>query len=49
MRMPVTVGSGDIGRHTAKCLGRAGLELVALDNVSTGYRWAVHWDPELVL
>ncbi len=41
----VTGGAGYIGSHTAKALARAGYRPVALDNLSTGHRWAVKWGP----
>src|SRR2546429_3992167 len=41
----VTGGAGYIGSHTAKLLARAGYEPIALDNLSTGHRWAVQWGP----
>src|SRR5215211_4013015 len=47
MRVLVTGGAGYIGSHTAKALARAGFEPVALDNLSTGHRWAVRWGPLL--
>ncbi len=45
MRVLVTGGAGYIGSHTAKALGRAGHEVVVLDNFSTGHRWAIKWGP----
>lgn len=45
MQILVTGGAGYIGCHTAKFLARAGLEPIALDNLNTGHRWAVHWGP----
>jgi len=34
-------GAGYIGSHTAKALVESGRDVVVLDNLSTGYRWAV--------
>lgn len=43
MKVLVTGGAGYIGSHTAKELARDGHEVVVLDNLSTGHRWAVKW------
>ncbi len=43
MKVLVTGGAGYIGSHTAKELVRDGHEVVVLDNLSTGHRWAVKW------
>jgi len=32
-----------VGSHACKSLARAGEEIVVLDNLSTGHRWAVKW------
>ncbi|MFB3922743.1 MAG: UDP-glucose 4-epimerase GalE [Terriglobia bacterium] len=45
MRVLVTGGAGYIGSHTAKALAKAGHEVVVLDNLSSGHRWAVKWGP----
>ena len=37
----VTGGAGYIGSHTVRRLTEAGVPVVVLDNLSTGYRWAV--------
>ncbi|MCU1324687.1 MAG: UDP-glucose 4-epimerase [Bryobacterales bacterium] len=41
----LTGGAGYIGSHTAKALAAAGHLPVALDNLTTGNRWAVKWGP----
>jgi UDP-arabinose 4-epimerase len=41
----VTGGAGYIGSQTCKALAAAGYAPVALDNLSTGHRWAVKWGP----
>jgi UDP-glucose-4-epimerase GalE len=41
MRVLVTGGAGYIGSHTAKALVRAGHEVLVLDDLSSGHRWAV--------
>jgi UDP-arabinose 4-epimerase len=43
----VTGGAGYIGSHTAKALAQSGYRPIALDNLSTGHRWAVKWGPLL--
>ncbi|RFB04503.1 UDP-glucose 4-epimerase GalE [Parvularcula marina] len=45
MRVIVTGGAGYIGSHACKALAEAGHEPVALDNFTTGHRWAVKWGP----
>jgi UDP-arabinose 4-epimerase len=47
MRVLITGGAGYIGSHTAKLLASAGHQVFALDNLSTGHRWAVRWGPLL--
>ena len=39
----VTGGAGYIGSHAARALARAGLRVVAYDNLSAGHRGAVRW------
>jgi len=41
----VTGGAGYIGSHTCKALAAAGYTPIALDDLSTGHRWAVKWGP----
>jgi UDP-glucose 4-epimerase len=41
MKILVTGGAGYIGSHTVKALGSHGHEMVILDNLSTGHKWAV--------
>ena len=43
MRVLVTGGAGYIGSQTAKALTAAGHEVVVLDNLVTGHRWAAKW------
>ena len=43
MRVLITGGAGYIGSHTAKVLSEAGVDVVVLDNLSTGHRWAARW------
>jgi UDP-arabinose 4-epimerase len=45
MKILVTGGAGYIGSHTSKALCQAGYEVVVLDNLSMGHRWAVQWGP----
>ena len=45
MRALVTGGAGYVGSHTAKALAKAGIEMVTLDDLSRGHRWAVRWGP----
>jgi len=49
MTILVTGGAGYIGSHMVLELIDAGEEVVVLDNLSTGFRWAVHPDAELVV
>lgn len=42
MTVLVTGGAGYIGSHMVLALVDAGEEVVVLDNLSTGFRWAVH-------
>jgi UDP-glucose-4-epimerase GalE len=39
----ITGGAGYVGSHTAKFLAGQGADLVILDNLSTGHRWAAKW------
>jgi len=39
----VTGGAGYIGSHACKMLAHAGFEPVVVDNLSTGFSWAVQW------
>ncbi|TDQ83368.1 UDP-arabinose 4-epimerase [Dongia mobilis] len=41
----VTGGAGYVGSHACRALAKAGYLPVALDNLSTGHRWAVRWGP----
>ncbi|MEJ2314083.1 MAG: UDP-glucose 4-epimerase GalE [Nitrospirota bacterium] len=41
MRVLVTGGAGYIGSHVVKALGNEGHEVLTVDNLSTGNRWAV--------
>lgn len=41
MNVLVTGGAGYIGSHVVRQLDQAGHDIVVLDNLSTGYRWAV--------
>lgn len=45
MKTLITGGAGYIGSHTAKHMAQAGHEIVVLDNLSRGHRWAVKWGP----
>jgi UDP-glucose 4-epimerase len=49
MSVLVTGGAGYIGSHMALALRDAGEKLVVLDNLSTGFRWAVPAEAELVI
>ncbi|MCB1519257.1 MAG: UDP-glucose 4-epimerase GalE [Hyphomicrobiaceae bacterium] len=49
MAVLVTGGAGYIGSHMVLALVDAGEEVVVLDNLSTGFRWAVHPKAELVV
>ena len=44
----VTGGAGYIGSHTCKALAAAGLEPLAYDNLTTGFRHNVKWGPLIV-
>lgn len=44
----VTGGAGYIGSHTVRHLIRAGYDVVVIDNLYSGFRWAVHDDAEFV-
>ncbi len=39
----VTGGAGYIGSHVCKMLAKQGFNPVVIDNLTTGYRWAVQW------
>lgn len=43
MSVLIVGGAGYIGSQTAKCVARAGLKPVVLDNLVHGHRWAVKW------
>jgi UDP-glucose-4-epimerase GalE len=43
MKIMVTGGAGYIGSHTAMHLSQQGHQVVVLDNLSRGHRWAVKW------
>lgn len=45
MKVLVTGGAGYIGAHACKYLHQRGLEVVVLDNLSTGHRDFVRWGP----
>ena len=49
MSVLVTGGAGYIGGHMVLALRDAGEEIVVLDNLSTGFRWAVPEDVPLVV
>ncbi|VTZ26617.1 UDP-glucose 4-epimerase [Methylocella tundrae] len=49
MTVLVTGGAGYIGGHMALALLDAGEEVVVLDNLSTGFRWAVPPEAKLVV
>ncbi|MBB4018666.1 UDP-glucose 4-epimerase [Chelatococcus caeni] len=48
MTVLVTGGAGYIGSHMVLALRDAGREVVVLDNLSTGFRWAVHPEAAVV-
>ncbi|MBM4312649.1 MAG: UDP-glucose 4-epimerase GalE [Deltaproteobacteria bacterium] len=41
MKILVTGGAGYIGSHIVKALGEVGHDLVVVDNLSTGHKWAI--------
>lgn len=43
MRILVAGGAGYIGSHACKALARAGHVPVVIDDLSTGYEWAIRW------
>ncbi len=43
MQVLVTGGAGYIGSHTAKALAKTGHDVLVLDDLSGGHRWAVKW------
>lgn len=43
MSILITGGAGYIGSHTAKLLDESGLDIVILDNLSTGLRESLRW------
>ena len=49
MAVLVTGGAGYIGSHMVLDLVDAGESVVVIDNLSTGFRWAVHPNAELVV
>jgi UDP-glucose 4-epimerase len=49
MSILVTGGAGYIGSHMVLALVDAGEQVVVLDNLSTGFRWAVHDKATLVV
>ncbi|MHB1951262.1 MAG: UDP-glucose 4-epimerase GalE [Acidiferrobacteraceae bacterium] len=48
-RVLVTGGAGYIGSHTVWQLVEGGYQVVVLDNLYSGHRWAVHPDADLVI
>jgi UDP-glucose 4-epimerase len=48
MKLLVTGGAGYIGSHTAHLLNQLGHQLVVLDNLYSGQKWAVPSDAEFV-
>jgi UDP-glucose 4-epimerase len=48
MKILVTGGAGYIGSHAVKALGKAGHEVIVLDNLSTGHRAAVTYGELIV-
>jgi len=48
MKILVTGGAGYIGSHVVEMLIERGYEVLVLDNLSTGYRAAVHADAEFL-
>jgi len=49
MSILVTGGAGYIGSHMVHALVESGERVVVLDNLSTGFRWAIPKDVELVV
>src|SRR5258708_2217923 len=49
MSILVTGGAGYIGSHMVHALVESGERVVLLDNLSTGFRWAIPKDVELVV
>ncbi|SRR5258708_5520140 len=49
MSILVTGGAGYIGSHMAHALVESGERVVVLDNLSTGFKWAVPKGAELVI
>ena len=45
MKVIVTGGAGYIGSHTCKELAKAGIEVIAYDNLSTGHKDFIKWGP----
>lgn len=45
MKVLLTGGAGYVGAHAAKVLSQAGHQVVVLDNLFRGHRWAVQWGP----
>lgn len=45
MKILVSGGAGYIGSHTIKHLVKHGHEVVVLDNLSRGHKWAARWGP----
>ena len=45
MKIFIIGGAGYIGSHMVKIAHKAGHEVITLDNLSTGHKWAVKWGP----
>lgn len=45
MKILLTGGAGYVGSHAAKALTQAGHQVVVLDNLFRGNKWAVQWGP----